>query len=125
MKYLHLIFCFTFVLFAFIQLNDPDPIFWVVVYLATALVPLLYFFKKSSLRFTQLLTILLIIAISLYFKPLINWFQSGMPSVAGSMQAENYHIELVREAGGLLICLISTLTYQFLFFKSKKQANQL
>jgi hypothetical protein len=39
----------------------------------------------------------------------INWLRMGMPTITGSMKAEEEHIEVVREFLGLFLALLAML----------------
>ncbi len=46
MRITHLIVAIIFIAFGMVQLNDPDPYLWVVVYLGVAVCAIGYFFKR-------------------------------------------------------------------------------
>ena len=79
-----------FVLFAAVQLNDPDPIVWVAAYLAAAAVAV------PPLRGRHTILPLLLLPIYLI------WFAT----LADAIGANWIEIEDAREAFGLLLCAI-------------------
>jgi len=93
-----------FLVFAIVQYNDPDGLLWGVVYLIIAAVCVLY--KKLPKVVMNGIVVVFTIAFITYVPSLFNWIKDGMPSVVESMKAESPYIEMVREAGGLLIGLI-------------------
>lgn len=107
MKWTLIIFCIIEVIGAAVQYNDPDAFFWIIVYLIPFLLNLVYL-KKRHLRWVN---VVVLVAYLLYFftyiPDLVNWAQMGFPSIAGSMEASSPHIELVREAGGVLILCVN------------------
>ena len=58
MKYVNIVLCVLMVLFAGVQYNDPDAIFWIVVYLIPAAWAGLAAFRLDVLRTTLPLTLL-------------------------------------------------------------------
>jgi hypothetical protein len=51
-----------------------------------------------------------------YIPDIIDWINGGMDNIAGSMKAEEPHIELAREFFGIVICLSVIVIY---YFKNK------
>jgi len=118
MKITNSILAFLFLTFAVVQYNDPDPWLWIAAYLFVALLFVLQIFQ----RLVRPLLLISIIAFALWgmtFIPdFMDWIDKGAPSIASEMKATEPHIELVREFGGLLICLVGLL---FLLFQQKKK----
>lgn len=103
MKILKLVLSVLFVLFAVVQLNDPDPWAWVALYIFVAvLCGLSAFNKNNTYALLAGLGVIAIWMISLV-PDFINWVNMGMPTITGSMKAESPHVELTREFLGLLI----------------------
>lgn len=112
---------FLFLLFAGLQYNDPDGLFWGIAYLWVAAVialPALYGQKwilLTSLTFFLVWT-------SFYAGDFMQWLSSGAPSITGTMKAETPAIELVREFLGLTLC---NLTFGVLLYqKFKKKESE-
>lgn len=101
-----------FFLFAAVQLNDPDPYFWVALYAYIGMVAIIRNFRP--MRKIILLGGMAVCAIELFLilPEFLNWMEMGMPTITGSMKAEEPHIEFTREFLGLLICL-GTLVFYF------------
>ncbi len=118
MKIVNSILSFLFITFAVVQYNDPDPWLWIVAYLFVAVQFVLQIFQKLP-RPLLLISIILFAILGMTFIPdFIDWIEKGAPSIASEMKATEPHIELVREFGGLLICLAGLL---FLLFQQKKK----
>lgn len=107
MKIINLILCFLFVLFAVVQYNDPDPYLWAPIYLFVAGVCGFAAFNKYDRRITLLGTIVLAIYTLTYVPAFVDWIRMGMPSIVETMKAEKPYVELTREFGGLVICLLA------------------
>ncbi|MAJ51697.1 MAG: hypothetical protein CMB82_08810 [Flammeovirgaceae bacterium] len=112
-----------FILFAFLNLNDPDPLLWVSLYVFIGVVHLLGLIKKylpsPFNHITTWLKFYLIISLSLlfygcfYIPDLIIWLSaSDKMDLVGKMKAEKSYIEGTRELGGLLIASMS-MGYQY------------
>ncbi len=93
-----------FILFAAVQLNDPDPWAWVLLYGATAGVVLWSAFRSLPNWLLWGGIAVIIISILWLVPAFIDWVNMGMPTITGSMKAEAPHIELTREFLGLIIC---------------------
>lgn len=93
-----------FGLMAAIQYNDPDPLYWIVVYAAVAAVAVGAAIGRSYPRFT-LLTLGAVFAGALIAVPgFIDWLQSGNWGAIGEhMNDEEPYIEEGREFIGLLM----------------------
>jgi hypothetical protein len=102
-----------FLLFAYWQLNDPDPELWVPIYLFPAVVCTFSALGKTFDR--RVLTASLVILVGFMFSYLpdfVNWFKMGTPSIVETMKAEKPYVELTREFGGLVI-VVSVLLWQW------------
>lgn len=99
-----------FALSAALQLNDPDPVLWIAVYVAVALLWGMAAFGRFYRPFTVVLLLVLTVWMFTFVPELVTWVQMGMPTIVGSMNAEEPHIELVREFGGLFLA-VAALVY--------------
>lgn len=106
MRYGHLIIAALFFLFAYFQVNDPDPWGWVALYLAVGAVGLLAFFRQPFRWFiVPLLCVIAIWGVQL-FPAFMDWIEMGAPSITAQMQADQPQTELVREFLGLMLCAL-------------------
>jgi hypothetical protein len=107
MKWVFLSISLLFIAFALVQLNDPDPWVWVVMYGGVAVISFLAFLKKGP-SFLALIGFMVGLAWMVTLIPgFIEWIKMGMPSIVSEMKTEAPHIELVREFLGLLLATIA------------------
>ncbi len=111
MKVVHFIVSAILVSFAVVQWNDPDPLIWILMYLAIATIPLLRGMKKLSRWLPSVMTVTLFLAFALSVPDIIAWMKDGFPSIYDEMKAESPYIESVREALGIGVCLLVSVIY--------------
>ena len=104
---LNAIFCLSFVVFAYLNLNDVDPWLWVPIYMVAAVCCGFAIFNKFYPNvYLGAISFYLIYAIILFFSKdgVRDWIQKyKSPSLVESMQATKPYIEKTREFFGLLI----------------------
>lgn len=111
-----------FLSFAFMQLNDPDPVRWMLIYGLVALVSLLAGHGMYCRDDVLMAGLVACVVWTLVLLPeFISWIQMGMPTITGSMKAEEPHIEYTREFLGLILCALVLLVN---LRDSKKSASQ-
>lgn len=108
MKVLNLVLAAFFLLFAFVQINDPDPVLWILIYGIMAVACILAAFRYY---YPKILLVILIayIAYSLVFvSGVIEWLRSDNRSLLFDDLAKMQHpyIEEAREFLGLYVCVI-------------------
>ena len=115
----HIVAVIIFLLFAYWQLNDPDPVPWVSIYLGVAVTAGLTLAKKYF-PVLPLIGAIVCLAGLLYLSPdFISWIKEGMPTITGQMKAESPHIELVREFLGFVIAGVIYFFYYRLHRRRK------
>ena len=123
-KTISIVLSATFLIFAYLNLNDSDPLLWVSLYVFIAMVHFLgifntYFpspFNLSStwLKFYIVISLSLLAYGCFYIPDLIIWLSaSDKIDLVGKMKAEKSYIEGTRELGGLFIASAS-MVYQYL-----------
>lgn len=104
---LNIIFLLSFLVFAYLNLNDVDWYLWVPIYLSAAICcGLAAFGKFYPLIYLLLIAFYLIYAAMLFFQKdgVRDWVTKyNKPSLVESMQATKPYIEKTREFFGLLI----------------------
>ena len=124
MKVVNLLLALMFVVFAFLQINDPDPVLWILIYGAMAVVCILAAFRIYS-RIALIVLIVLFAGYSIvFFDGVIEWFAQPDKSVLFDdvMKMQYPYIEESREFLGLLICLIVLIVHLVLSRRSVQHA---
>lgn len=104
MKILNFTLAALFILFAYFQLNDPDPAGWMALYFYTALMCVLVAYGRSNRYALWLGIAACLVWMGFLLPEFIHWVQMGMPNITGQMKAEAPHIEFTREFLGLALC---------------------
>lgn len=106
MKVINIILTIIFILFAALQFNDPDTAIWAILYGYVAVMSALAIFKRYSLP----LLIPGVAIFAIYFIYLVpsvfDWIGSG-ENLMNRMSVDKPYIEQSREAGGVLLGLVT------------------
>lgn len=104
---LNIIFCLSFLVFAWFNLNDNDSWLWVPIYMAASILcGVAVFGMYYPMGYLSLIAFYLIYALILFFAKdgVRDWITKySTPSITESMQAKKPYIEKTREFFGLLI----------------------
>ena len=122
MKKFNIAFVFIFVVFALVQINDPDPYLWIPIYLYPALVCFMNVKKKYD-AFAHLAAIVfcMVYAIKLLLVKdgVVEWIQlHHAENIVQSMKATKPWIEQTREFGGLSIIIIVMISNMIMHKKA-------
>lgn len=120
MKIFNLFLTALFVVSAALQLNDPDPLFWISLYLAAAVICAFAAFDKYNRWATLLVMAACVYELSKLMPDFVRWIKEGMPSITESMKASTPHVELVREFLGVAI-ILATLIFQYVRGRIRNQ----
>ena len=120
MKATNITLTILFVLFAIVQLNDPDPWFWVLLYGFVAVISGFASIGKYYKIAIYIGMAICFLGVVIFFPEFKNWLEIGTPNIAESMKADKPHIEFVREFFGLVIAFSALL---FHFFQYRKLNN--
>jgi hypothetical protein len=115
MKIVNFILAVLFLTFAFVQINDPDPVVWILIYGGMAVICIMAIFEFYVRKVLIVLAVLLA-AYSLFFIPgVLEWLQNDNKSALFDEVAkmEHLYIEESREFLGLWICISTLLFYLF------------
>lgn len=106
-----------FILFAIVQLNDPDPIHWFTIYALVGILSLVSIYKQIPKILIYLLSIFLIIYAGYHFLHFLNFLQiENKQELFGEMFYEKPYLEGTREFLGLILAAVSLI---FLLKKTK------
>jgi hypothetical protein len=110
MKIVQALVGLIFLLFALVQFNDPDPLFWICIYSYVAALVWIGIFLPIHKYYYYFGIAVSFIALIVILPEFITWIKMGAPTITGSMKAEAPHIEYTREFLGILLCA-GTLFY--------------
>ena len=122
MKYLSIFFALMFLVFAALQVNDPDPILWIVIYGIMAVVSVMAIFDSYNRKFLLGLAVLFMVYMIFLFPGVAQWLKHDDKRVLfdDGMKMQYLYIEESREFLGLLICLFVLAIY---FFRSIRRKD--
>ncbi len=98
-----------FTVFAYLQLNDPDPVHWTLGYLAVAVSFVLTAFGRCPPWWRWAVTAVFGAWLLLASPGIVHWVQQDYPDITGEMKASMPVIEDAREFLGLLIAFCAML----------------
>ena len=112
MKIADVVFTLLFVVFAALQVNDPDPWIWVPLYAAAAMVPGLALFNRRNLALTLVVMGACIVGMVVYAPGFYQFVTQGQGhTLMEEMSAAYPFIEETREFLGLLIAVVVLAYY--------------
>jgi hypothetical protein len=113
MRILNSILALMFLAFAFVQVNDPDPILWILIYGAMAVFAVMAIFEYYIPAFMYALAIGFVVYLIILFPGMMDWYRSPNRSLLFDDLAkmQYYYIEEAREFLGLLICAVTLIFY--------------
>lgn len=94
--------------FAFVQVNDPDPLIWIFIYGNMAVISVLAMFRLRFRVWILISVIIYLVYASFLVPGAYEWFQSPDRSLLFDDLAKMQYpyIEETREFLGLIICLV-------------------
>lgn len=117
LRFVDLFFVALLVYVAWLQLNDPDPLFWSSLYLISAAAPLLHFLNKPIPGHLYILGIaagFCLAGIAMVFSGASNYLDHLDESLIQDMSPSKPYIEESRELLGTLIALAIIAVYSWL-----------
>jgi hypothetical protein len=110
-----------FMAFAALQVNDPDPVLWILIYGVMAVVSVMGIFDYYNRKLLIGLAVLFSVYMIILFPGVSVWFQQDDKSVLFDdvLKMEYPYIEESREFLGLLICQVVLAAYFFRSFRNK------
>ena len=103
-KAFNIIMALLFVLAASVQLNDPDPLVWISLYLLAAMFCVAHAFQKLPSYWAAAFALVA----SLWALTLVPtfWGQVSLTDVFGYVGMKTEEVEVAREFGGLMIVAV-------------------
>lgn len=110
-----------FIAFAALQVNDPDPVLWILIYGIMSVVSVMAIFDYYNRKLLIGLGVLYIIYMVILFPGVSEWLQQDDKSMLfdEGMKMQYLYVEESREFLGLLICLLVLALYLFRSFRRK------
>lgn len=107
MRVVNFLLAVMFLVFAFVQINDPDPLIWILIYGAMAATSVMAMFSFYPLRFLLVLLVAYVAYSVTYFDGVLEWMKQDNRSELFDEIAkmEHWYIEEAREFLGLMICV--------------------
>ena len=120
MKILKIFFAVVFLLFALVQINDPDPLLWILVYGAMMVVSIMAVYNRYPTGIMIIMAAGYLIMTVLYFDGFATWLTTPNRTLLFDDLAKMQYpyIEEAREFLGLLIC-IAVLIFYFALSKRR------
>jgi len=103
-KIINFILFFLLLLFAIVQLNDPDPFLWVFIYLTASILVFLSVFKNIPKIILRIVLIGLLLFAGFYISYFLDWLKvEKKEELFGKMIYDKPYLEGTREFLGLLL----------------------
>lgn len=120
MRILNFLLAVMFLIFAFVQINDPDPVLWILIYGAMAVMCVLAIFEFYPAKVTLGLLLILTLYSFTIFPGVVDWLQTDDKALLFDDVAKMQYpyIEEAREFLGLLIC-VGVLIFHLVRAKKK------
>jgi len=119
-KITNFILCIVFIIFALLQINDPDGVLWFSIYFIVALICLYNNFKPVPKQLLILTIIALLTYSTFHFSLFIDYLETeNKEEIFGEMVYDKPYLEGTREFIGLLIAAFGII-YQL---KIRKNSN--
>jgi hypothetical protein len=115
MRIVNFVLAVMFLAFAFLQLNDPDPFIWILIYGIMAVTCVLAAFEFYSRKFLIVVLVLYVAYSLVYIPGLLEWLsmENKTDLFSEEMKESHPYIEQSREFLGLMICVAVLAFYVF------------
>jgi amino acid transporter len=113
MRIVNFLLAAMFLVFAFVQVNDPDPVIWILIYGIMAVFSIMAIFEFYPKKFLIGVLVLYALYSLVYLPGLAQWLHSDNKAdlFDNIAKMENLYIEESRESLGLFICIIVLVFY--------------
>lgn len=115
MRIVNFLFAIMFLVFAFVQINDPDPVIWILIYGSMAVLSIMAVFEFYPHKFLIGLLVLFVAYSIVYIPGVLEWLGHDNKSALFDDVAKMQHlyIEESREFLGLMICIAVLVFYLY------------
>lgn len=122
MRIVNFLLAAMFLVFAFVQINDPDPVIWILIYGIMAVFCIMAIFEFYPKKFLIGVLVLYALYSLVYLPGLAQWLRSDNKAdlFDNIAKMENLYIEESRESLGLFICIIVLVFYLVRSWKLSK-----
>lgn len=121
MRVFNFLLALMFLVFAFLQVNDPDPVIWILLYGAMSVVCVMAIFESYNRKL--LVALMMLYSVYCYFlwPGVSEWLQQEDRSVLFDdvMKMDLPYIEESREFLGLVISMVVVLFYLVRSYRSR------
>ena len=119
MKIVNLALAVMFLLFAFVQVNDPDPALWIIIYGSMAVVCVMAAYRIHFRWLNSILVGLFSFYAYLLLPGIREWLSQPDKSILFDDIAKMQHpyVEESREFLGLMICIIVLILHVIIYRK--------
>jgi Transmembrane family 220, helix len=123
MRIVNFLLAAMFLVFAFVQINDPDPVIWILIYGVMAVLSIMAIFEFYQRKFLIGLLVLFIAYSFVYIPGLVEWLRHDNKADLFNDVAkmEHLYIEESREFLGLVICIGVLVFY---LYRSRKVSKK-
>lgn len=123
MRIVNFLLAAMFLVFAFVQINDPDPVVWILIYGSMAVVCIMAIFEFYIKKFLIGLLVVFLVYSFFYVPGVLEWLRQDNKSALFDEVAkmEHLYIEESREFLGLMICIFVLLFYLLRAVKFSKR----
>lgn len=123
MRIFNFIFAAMFLVFAFVQVNDPDPVIWILIYGTMAVLSIMAIFEYYQRKFLIGLLVLFIAYSFVYIPGIAEWLRHDNKAdlFDDVAKMEHLYIEESREFLGLVICIGVLVFY---LYRSRKVSGK-
>ena len=120
MRIVNFLLAVMFLTFAFVQVNDPDPVIWILIYGAMAVVSIMAIFEFYPMKFLIGLLVFYRLYSLFFIRGVLEWLKQDNKAMLFDDIAKMQHpyIEETREFLGLFICITVLIVYMIRSRKS-------
>lgn len=126
MRVVKIVLSLMFLAFAAWQINDPDPILWIIVYGAMMVVSIMTIFERYPTGIMIVMAAGYLVLSIQYFDGFAEWLGSADRSLLFDdiAKMDHLYIEEAREFMGLLINIVALVLYFFLDWKKHHRHSE-